>query len=63
MKRPGLHYNKATLKQRMLEAILATPDARVKTGDGLNLLERLSYMKRGFSVQTTADLGYIADNL
>lgn len=57
--RPGIHYNRATLKQRMLEAILATPNVLEKTNEGLTLIERLEYMKAGAPVVTNADLQYI----
>lgn len=57
-KLPGIHYNKATLKQRMLAAILATPnDWR---GDQLlTLTQQLEFMAAGDAVTTEADLNYI----
>lgn len=61
--RPGLHYNKATLKQRMLEAILATPDPTAPTGLGLNLIDRLELMQTGAPVITEVDLSYIVDQM
>lgn len=61
--RPGIHYNRATLKQRMLEAILATPDPLEATGGGLSLVTRLEYMKAGAPVVTNADLEYIGHQL
>ena len=61
--RPGIHYNRATLKQRMLEAILATPDPLEATNEGLTLVTRLEYMKKGAPVITNADLEYIGRQL
>lgn len=63
VKRPGLFYNRATTKQRMLEAILATPNPLEMTGNGLNLIQRLEYMKEGAAVVTNADLNYIGSML
>ena len=63
-KRPGDFYNRATLKQRMLEAILQTPDPLAKMDGGLDLVERLEMMSSGkVGVITTADLKYIGDNM
>ena len=56
--RPGLHYNRATLDQRMLEAILATSDPTAVVG-GVSLIQRLVYMQAGIPVATIADLNYI----
>ena len=61
--RPGLFYNRATRKQRMLEAILATPNPLEVTGNGLNLIQRLEYMQEGAAVITNADLNYIGQQL
>lgn len=61
--RPGLFYNRATTEQRMLEAILATPNPLELTGNGLNLIERLEMMRDGLAVVTNADLEYIGGNL
>lgn len=61
--RPGEHYNRATTEQRMLEAILATPDPLAKTGLGLNLVDRLEMMKAKLPVITVADLAYIEQNM
>lgn len=61
--RPGIHYNRATLKQRMLEAILATPNVLEMTNEGLTLIERLEYMKAGAPVVTNADLEYIGHQM
>lgn len=63
VQRPGIFYNRATTRQRMLEAILATPNPLELTGNGLNLIDRLEYMRRGEAVITNADLQYIGDNL
>ena len=61
--RPGLFYNRATRKQRMLEAILATPNPLEPTGNGLNLIQRLEYIQDGETVITNADLNYIGSQL
>ena len=61
--RPGLFYNRATTEQRMLEAILVTPNPLELTGNGLNLIERLEMMIDGLAVVTNADLEYIGRNL
>lgn len=61
--RPGIFYNRATLKQRMLEAIIATPNPLEVTGLGLNLIQRLEFMKRGEAVSTNADLRYMGEQL
>ena len=59
---PGIHYNRATVEQRMLAAILATPG--ISRGYGhLNLVEQLEYMRRGYAVTTEADLNYIASQM
>lgn len=63
IERPGLFYNRATRKQRMLEAILATPNPLEVTGNGLNLIQRLEYMQAGQAVITNADLNYIGHQL
>ena len=61
--RPGIFYNRATTKQRMLEAILATPNPLQVTGNGLNLIQRLEFMADGEAVITNADLDYIGARL
>ena len=61
--RPGLFYNRATTKQRMLEAILATPNPLEATGLGLNLVQRLEYLNAGEAVITNADLDYIGTQM
>lgn len=58
---PG-DYAHATLKQRMLCAIIATPDG--VRGDGLlTLCQQLEFMKEGYAVVTEADLNYIAGQM
>lgn len=55
---PGDNYSVASLKQRMLCAIIATPN-NVR-GDGLlTLCQQLEAMKAGYAVVTEADLNYI----
>lgn len=61
--RPGIYYNRATTKQRMLEAILSTPDPDANSGNGLTLTQRLEWMKEGKAVVTQADLDYIAGQM
>lgn len=63
VRRPGIHYNRATLRQRMLEAILATPNVFEMTNEGLTLIDRLEMMKAGAPVVTNADLRYIGHQL
>lgn len=63
VRRPGVFYNRATTEQRMLEAILATPNPQELTGNGLTLIERLEYMQAGEAVITNADLEYIGQHL
>ena len=59
---PGIEYNRATLKQRMLAAILATPN-NVR-GDGLlTLCQQLEFMNKGYAVVTEADMNYIASQM
>lgn len=62
-RRPGIYYNRATTEQRMLEAIIATPNPLASTGNGLNLVQRLEYMNSGLAVVTNADLNYIGTQL
>lgn len=57
--RAGQFYNRATIEQRMLEAIIQTKDPFADTGSGLNLFQRLEYMKQGQPVITIADVNYI----
>jgi len=63
VRRPGVFYNRATTQQRMLEAILATPNPLELTGNGLNLIQRLEYLQAGEAVVTNADLAYIGYHL
>ena len=59
VKLPGLAYNKATTKQRMLCAILATPSDRIGPNK-MTLTEQLDALKRGkLAVVTEADYNYI----
>lgn len=67
---PGIHYNQATLKQRMLSAILAMDTDVVYDVDMdgnrnglLGLIQQLEAMKNGKAVQTIADLTYIANQM
>lgn len=58
----GDTYSHATVKERMLAAILAT-DNNVR-GDGLlTLCQQLEAMKQGLAVVTEADLNYIAGQM
>ncbi len=58
-KLPGASYSRASQTQRMLAAIIATPN-NVR-GDGLlTLCQQLHAMKQGLAVVTEADLSYIA---
>lgn len=58
----GDTYSYATVKERMLAAILAT-DNNVR-GDGLlTLCQKLEAMKQGLAVVTEADLNYIAGQM
>ena len=58
----GDTYSYATMKERMLAAILAT-DNNVR-GDGLlTLCQQLEAMKQGLAVVTEADLNYIAGQM
>lgn len=58
----GYDYSNATLKERMLSAIVATP-SNVR-GDGLlTLCQQLTAMQQGLAVVTEADLNYIASQM
>lgn len=58
-KLPGASYSRASQTQRMLAAIISTPN-NVR-GDGLlTLCQQLEAMKQGLAVVTEADLSYIA---
>lgn len=63
VERAGIFYNRATVKQRMLEAIIQTKDPFAMTGMGMNLIERLEYIRSGAQAITIADLNYIQRNL
>ncbi|MBE5798325.1 MAG: hypothetical protein E7321_00030 [Clostridiales bacterium] len=55
-------YAHATLKQRMLSAIIATPEG-VRGSGLLTLCQQLEFMKEGYAVVTEADLNYIAGQM
>lgn len=63
VERAGIFYNRATVEQRMLEAIIQTKDPFADTGMGMNLFERLEYIRSGAQCLTIADLNYIQRNL
>ena len=67
---PGVHYNRATVKQRMLAAILATDTSVVYDVDVqgnrnglLGLIQQLEAMKAGKAVETVADATYIHNQM
>lgn len=61
-KLPGIHYNLATKKQRMLAAILAMDPA--VEGDGLKTLcQQLKAIDKGYAVVTVADLRYVSSQM
>ena len=61
-KLPGYDYFKASTKERMLAAIIATDDNR--RGDGLlTLCQQLEFMKKGYAVVTEADMNYITGEM
>lgn len=67
---PGAHYSQATVKQRMLAAILSTDTDVVYDTDVdgnrnglLGLIQQLEAMKAGKAVQTIADLTYISNQM
>ena len=61
-KLPGYDYFKASVKERQLAAIIATPNNN--RGNGLlTLCQQLEFMKRGYAVVTEADLNYIAGQM
>ena len=55
-------YAHATVKQRMLAAIISTPD-NVRGERLLTLCQQLEFMKRGYAVVTEADLNFIAGQM
>lgn len=61
--RPGVFYNWATTKQRMLEDILTTDDVFARDSNGMNLVDRLIRMKHGHPVVTKADIAYITEQM
>jgi len=63
IERPGIHYNRATQEQRMLEFILATPDLTANTGNGITGLQRLEWMREGKPVVTSVDVRYITERI
>ena len=61
-KLPGVNYNVATKKQRMLAAILAMDPSC--EGDGLTTLcQQLTAIQKGYAVVTMADLRYVASQM
>ena len=61
-KLPGIHYNVATKKQRMLAAIIAADPAIL--GDGqTTLCQQLEAIDKGYAVVTAADLNYTASQM
>ena len=61
-KLPGYDYFKASVKERQLAAIIATPNNN--RGNGLlTLCQQLEFMKRGYAVVTEADLNYITGEM
>ena len=61
-KLPGYDYFKASIKERQLAAIIATPNNN--RGNGLlTLCQQLEFMKRGYAVVTEADLNYITGEM
>ena len=61
-KLPGYDYFKASRKERMLAAILATRNN--ERGHGLlTLCQQLEFMKAGYAVVTEADLNYITGEM
>lgn len=63
VKLPGVFYNRATVKQRMLMTILDTADPLKQTGGGFNLVDRLNLMRMGETVITPTDLDYITGQI
>lgn len=58
----GYDYFKASVKERQLAAIIATPNNN--RGNGLlTLCQQLEFMKRGYAVVTEADLNYITGEM
>lgn len=61
-KLPGAAYNVATVKQRMLSAIIAAGPETAGNGQKA-LCQQLEAMKRGHAVVTKADLNYTASQM
>ena len=55
----ALNYNWASTKQRMLEYIISTADPFNGKLNGISMVQRLEYMKRGLPVVTPVDVDYI----
>lgn len=63
VKRNLANYNWATLKQRMLEEIIASPNAFEKDSNGFDLTERLLRMQKGQPIFTKMDAAYEAEQM
>lgn len=63
VRHPGMFYNWASTKQRMLMDILTTDDVYAEDYNGFNLVERLIRMEAGQPVVTKADISYITENM
>ena len=63
VRHPGMFYNWASTKQRMLMDILTTDDVYAEDYNGFNLVERLIRMEAGQPVVTKADIAYITENM
>ena len=55
----SINYNWASTKQRMLEYIISTPNPLNGKLNGISMVQRLEYMKRGLPVVTPVDVEYI----
>lgn len=55
----SINYNWASTKQRMLEYIISTPNPLSGKLNGISMVQRLEYMKRGLPVVTPVDVDYI----
>lgn len=55
----SINYNWASTKQRMLEYIISTPNPLNGKLNGISMVQRLEYMKRGLPVVTPVDVDYI----
>lgn len=54
-----INYNWASTKQRMLEYIISTPNPLNGRLNGITMVQRLEYMRRGLPVVTPVDVDYI----